>query len=189
MRDRETDSWWSIMTSTSIGGELDKTRLTELPLGEKATWGNWVEKHPDTVVLSVQGKEHVKNNPYGSYFRSDDTFRGLRIEDTRLPPKESVFAFHLGEKAYAAHQESFEGGRIFELGNAGDRAVLLYREPGLSFFASSEAYLIEGVGSEADPQEILERARAGAEGIEALAGFDTFWYSWVAVNAGSVLLE
>ena len=23
MRDRETDSWWSIMTSDAIGGELD----------------------------------------------------------------------------------------------------------------------------------------------------------------------
>ena len=31
MRDRETDSWWSIMTSEAIGGELDGADLVELP--------------------------------------------------------------------------------------------------------------------------------------------------------------
>jgi hypothetical protein len=37
LRDRETDSWWSIMTSDAIGGELDGTDLEELPFGEKTT--------------------------------------------------------------------------------------------------------------------------------------------------------
>jgi len=186
MRDRETDSWWSIMTSTSIGGSLDKTRLRELPVGEKSTWKDWVGAHPDTLVLSIRGQEHTKNNPYDSYFQSNDTFRDLVIEDTRLAPKESVFAFHLDDGAYAAAQESFEGGRLFGLG--ADRSVLLYREPGLSFFASSEAYLIEGSALAVDPSELLKRARAGGPGTSPLSGFDTFWYSWVAVNKGSVLL-
>ena len=187
MRDRETDSWWSIMTSTSIGGDLNETRLSELPVGEKSTWKDWVGAHPDTVVLSIRGREHTKNNPYDNYFRSEDTFRGLVIEDTRLAPKESVFAFHLDDGAYAAAQGSFEGGRLFGLD--GDRAVLLYREPGLSFFASSEAYLIEGSTSGVDSSELLKRARAGSAGTSPLSGFDTFWYSWVAVNEGSALLK
>ena len=87
MRDRETDSWWSIMSSTSIGGDLDETRLKELPVGRKSTWKDWVEAHPDTVVLSIRGHEHVENNPYDNYFSSEETFRGLVIEDTRLAPK------------------------------------------------------------------------------------------------------
>lgn len=187
MRDRETDSWWSIMTSTAIGGDLKETRLKELPVGEKSTWKDWVSAHPDTLVLSIQGQEHTKNNPYDAYFQSADTFRGLVIEDTRLPPKESVFAFHLGDRAFAVAQESFEGGRLFVLDT--DRAVLLYRERGQSFFASSEAYLIEGASAAADESELLERARAGGVGTSLLSGFDTFWYSWVAVNEGSQLLE
>ena len=38
MRDRQTDSWWSIMTSKAIGGPLEGTALPELPVGEKTTW-------------------------------------------------------------------------------------------------------------------------------------------------------
>ena len=58
MRDRETDSWWSIMTSDAIGGELEGDELEELPLGEKSTWKDWVARHPQTLVLSVEGREH-----------------------------------------------------------------------------------------------------------------------------------
>ena len=39
MRDRETDSWWSIMTSDAIGGQLDGADLEELPYGEKIDLG------------------------------------------------------------------------------------------------------------------------------------------------------
>ena len=46
MRDRETDSWWSIMTSNAIGGELEGAELVELPVGEKTTWGAWRARHP-----------------------------------------------------------------------------------------------------------------------------------------------
>ena len=74
MRDRETDSWWSIMTSDAIGGELDGTDLVELPRGEKVTWKDWRGRHPGTLVLSVEGEEHVENNPYDNYFTSESTF-------------------------------------------------------------------------------------------------------------------
>ena len=84
MRDRETDSWWSIMTSDSIGGPLDGADLEELPYSEKATWGEWKAKHPDTVILSVNGVEHELNNPYDNYLESEGTFRDLEISDKRL---------------------------------------------------------------------------------------------------------
>ena len=88
MRDRETDSWWSIMSSKAIGGELDGVQLTELPVGEKVTWRNWSARHPATLVLSVDGVEHVDSNPYDNYFASEQTFRDLEIEDQRLEPGE-----------------------------------------------------------------------------------------------------
>ena len=40
MRDRETDSWWSIMTGEAIGGELQGAPLDELTNWEKARWGD-----------------------------------------------------------------------------------------------------------------------------------------------------
>jgi hypothetical protein len=190
MRDRETDSWWSIMTSDAIGGELSGTGLEELPVGEKAQWGDWRARHPDTLVLSVGGLEHERNNPYDNYYRSDGTFRGLRVDDTRLPPKEPVYTFSLGGSAFAAAHSAFAGGRLFAIGDDTGRQVLLHREPGASVFASTGAWLVDrDPAQETNVEALLEAARRGKEGFEPLGGFDTFWYSWVSVHSQSRLLE
>jgi len=44
MRDKETDTYWSIMTGDAIAGDLRGTPLEELPLGEKAQWKDWVAR-------------------------------------------------------------------------------------------------------------------------------------------------
>ena len=112
MRDRETDSWWSIMTSTAIGGALQGAERDELPIGEKTTWADWRRRHPNTLVLSVDGEEHHSNNPYDNYFASDRTFHDLEISDDRLEPKTPVFSFWLNGQTYAAAHSTFEGGRL-----------------------------------------------------------------------------
>jgi len=170
MRDRETDSWWSLMESAAIGGPLDGTRLEELPVSEKTTWGAWRAAHPETLVLSVDGREHDETDPYANYFTSDGTFRGMAVADDRLPAKEAVYAFHLDGEAWAVPHAAFEGGAEFPLPDG--RVVELRRPEGASIFASSEAWLVEGDG---------ERKRLG--------GFDTYWYTWVGVNEGSGLLR
>ena len=111
MRDRETDSWWSIMTSDAIGGTLDQTRLTELPVGEKAQWRDWRARHPTTKVLSIGGVQHVENNPYDNYFDSEETFRGLTVADERLPPKENIYSFHRDGVPYAVPHSAYAGER------------------------------------------------------------------------------
>lgn len=188
MRDRETDSWWSIMTSNAIGGELKGSDLVELPYGEKMTWGEWVERHPDTKILSVDGIEHEAINPYDRYFSSDGTFRGLRIDDQRLPPKESIFSFWLSDKPYAAAHRSFEQGHLFEVDGGG---VLLYRPKDASIFASSEALWVDAklLKTDRDIDRLRRRAAEQGSGVERLSGFDTYWYSWVAVNKNSRLLQ
>ena len=54
MQDKQTDTYWSIMSGKVEAGELGGTALVELPVGEKMSWAEWVAKHPDTLVLSVQ---------------------------------------------------------------------------------------------------------------------------------------
>ena len=193
MRDRETDSWWSIMTSDAIGGDLDGVELIELPVGEKAQWKDWVRRHPETVVLSVEGVEHDDRNPYAGYFESDRTFRDTKAGDDRLAAKEPIFGFWLDGAPHAAAFSSFEGGRVFTLDSLGaDHRLVLYREKGSAIFASTAAYVVGAAAlSEAKPDAALvERMAAGAvEGAEAVSGFDTFWYNWSAVNGDTVLVE
>jgi Protein of unknown function (DUF3179) len=190
MRDRETNSWWSIMSSKGIGGELDGAHLEELPVSEKSPWGEWKAKHPNTLVLSVDGVEHDENNPYDNYFGSDGTFRGIEIEDLRLPPKESIYSFWYGDKAHAIANRAIEGGALVRLDDA--NWGLFYREADVSVFASSQAYRLttDQVGENASAQDLLAQIDSGElEPAEAIGGFDTYWYNWVIVNPGSELLE
>ena len=59
MMDRQTDSYWAMMSAKAIGGPKQETPLTELPLAHKTTWADWREQHPNTLVLIVDGKTHV----------------------------------------------------------------------------------------------------------------------------------
>ncbi|RMD94031.1 MAG: DUF3179 domain-containing protein, partial [Calditrichaeota bacterium] len=95
MQDRETDSYWSIMTGDAIGGKMKGEKLKELPVGVKMKWKDWIKKHPNTLVLSVQGREDVPRNVYRDYFRSGRGFRGIKAKDKRLKTKEPIFAFQL----------------------------------------------------------------------------------------------
>ena len=186
MRDRETDSWWSIMTSRAIGGELDGADLVELPVGEKTTWGEWRARYPESLVLSVGGREHEELNPYDDYFASAETFRGLQISDRRLEPKEAIFSFFVDGRPYAVPHAALEGRRLFEL--AGGVRVLLQREPGASMFASTRAWLAPP-GGPAEVEAALSDDQLEAAGFTPLGGFDTFWYNWIAVNEGSEILR
>jgi hypothetical protein len=190
MRDRETDSWWSIMTSDAIGGALDGTDLVELPAGEKTTWKDWRRRYPQTLALSVGGEEHIDNNPYDNYFATDGTFRDLEIDDKRLEPKASIYSFWFGGQPWAVPHEAYEGGKVFNVDGLDGKSLLLFRSPKGPIYESSRAYLVdkELAGSES-PQKLLAMADAGAEGFDALPGFDTFWYTWVATNRETQLIQ
>ncbi|MEM8962494.1 MAG: DUF3179 domain-containing (seleno)protein [Acidobacteriota bacterium] len=180
MRDRQTDSWWPIMTGEALAGPLEGQPLTELQVSEKATWADWKTRYPHTTVLSVEGREHVENNPYDNYFTSEGTFRGLEIDDERLPPKTPIFAFWLDGKEWAVPHRAIEGGVMLDAGN---QRVFIERATGAAIFASSHGWRVE-TGSDID----AARAALAQNELEPLEGFDTFWYSWVAVHAETELL-
>lgn len=204
MRDRETDSWWSIITGDAIGGILQGTQLVEVPVAEKMMWKEWKERHPDTLVLSVDGKEHDPRGGYDSYFTSSHTFRGLTSTDTRMYDKASIYAFQLNGIPYAVAHSSFEGGQSFKLSKT--REVFLYREKGSSIFASTYAYIAD-VDYKGDRFVMTdgkwryavtgdEFSKKGGFALETsakdeeaarpelvkLTGFDTFWYIWTTTH-------
>jgi hypothetical protein len=214
MRDRETDSWWSIMTGDAIGGALTGTSLVEIPMSEKTQWGDWKTRYPDTKILSVEGAEHSNRDPYEGYFKSDDGFRDLSSEDNRLRDKASIFAFQFEGVQYAVAHSNIEGGAVFSLGN--DKDVFLYREPGSAIFASTVAYVsgrhgkksrfIEKGGfwhdavsgdefsgktgfASAGKGESARDEGADPTVLARLAGFDTFWYIWSTTHDHVMLLE
>jgi hypothetical protein len=190
MRDKETDSYWSIMTGDAIAGDLEGTPLEEWPLGEKAQWKDWVALHPDTLVLSVNGEEHVENNPYDNYFSSDSGFRDVAARDGRLETKAPIYSFQLGEEKFAVPFSAFEGGAVFQ---AGGHHLFLYRPAGVAVFYSTLAFRgaegdfargrdgwsHEPSGARFDPEQggFVSTGGAGPP-VKRLEGFDTYWYMW-----------
>lgn len=198
MRDRETGSYWPIMTGRAESGTLKGTRLQELPVGVKMPWGQWRRMHPDTGVLSVRGVEHVENNPYDAYFASDAGYRKTAARDARLPTKAPIWAFELDGRRFAVPFRAFEGGHAFRVA---ERWVFLYRPEGASVYASTRAWVSAGGFSRVDDAWVHQPsgarfdavrgafAAASADDPRALAGFDTFWYVWSLTHPDTQVVD
>lgn len=198
MQDRETDTYWSIMTGEAIAGEMAGTPLEELPVGEKTRWKDWVRKHPDTVVLSVGGKEDT-DNAYADYYESDRGFRGIQAQDSRLKDKQPVYAFRLGPTEYAVPSEAVEGGKIMEI----DGSILFfYRPRDAHLFASTVAYQAESGKFEKTEEGWVHRPSGALfdpgsarfkegdpAGVNRLSGLDTYWYTWSLSNPETRLIR
>lgn len=198
MQDFETDSYWSIMSGDVIGGKLKGTKLKELPVSEKIQWKDWKKKHPDTVVLSVNGREDLPRNVYDPYFDSSEGFRGTKARDKRLKTKEPVFTFQIGAAKFAVPHKAFKGGKSFDV--SGEH-IFLYRPKKAAVFYSTIAYQSSGKGfalrngkwvnldngATFNPQSGKfegPSAKAGAK----LNGMDTFWYTWSLNNPDTNVL-
>ena len=203
MQDRETDTYWSILTDDAIYGAEKGAQLRQLTGSMKTTFGQWKALHPNTEVLSVEGKQHVESSPYDNYFDSDEGFRGLKAKDDRLADKAEIFGFHFDNRAIAIPHALFEnGGALFEVG---DRKIFLYREKEDSHYQGTVAMLIkphfnlskdDGKWSLSTPdgREVgfkPEKRSFGVRGAitRPITGFDTFWYQWSLTNPETSIIE
>jgi len=196
MQDKQTDTYWSIMTGDAVGGALEGTDLIELPVSKKVQWKDWVSEHPDTLVLSVRGIEDVERNAYEQYFSDGRGFRGQSAEDGRLATKTPIYAFRYDGAPLAVQAEVIVGGRVFELPDG--RWALFYRAPGAELLASSVAFVSsdgfeerDGVWIETGSGISFSGDRLEFEGgsVERLSGFDTFWYNWSLIHPDTEILN
>ena len=199
MQDRETDSYWSIITGDALAGEFRGSPLRELPIGVKMPFGQWVERHPDTLVLSVDGVEHDETDPYENYFSSEEGFRGHVASDARLATKTPVYGVRIAGESLAVVLDQVEGGATFDIG---DRQLFLYRSIDAALFESTRAFSA-GIGHIVRAGERWHHVPSGAvfdtvagrfvsnsgSGPEPLDGFDTFWFHWSETHPGTRVLR
>lgn len=199
MMDRETDSHWSIITEEAIWGPSKGQRLEQIPGAVRTTWGEWRRDYPDTLVLSINGKEHVEKDPYVDYFSSEEGFAKLVAEDRRFRDKELIYAFLWQDTPFAVPHRAITDGNVVELG---ERQLFLYRREGEPNYRSTLALLAEpgtefvrrdnawetSRGSRFDPQR-QEFIGGDASGIRPFTGLDTYWYIWSLTHAQTAVLE
>ncbi len=199
MLDRETGSHWSIIQENAIHGPAKGQQLRKAEGADKITWEDWKRRHPDTLVLSVEGREHDPRNHYDRYFASKEGFRKMSSGDDRLADKAAIYAIeHEGEHWAAPHKQLIGGG-VFDL--SGQR-LFLYRakkdhlhRATVAFWAPAGSHfeqqakswkLIDEAGAEIafDSTE-----RNFGELTPANLGFDTFWYIWSLTHNDTEVLE
>lgn len=114
MVDRNTGSYWWQVPGRAIVGPLTGTQLTVLP-SRVATWSDWVEDHPDTLVLTRDtgfGIDYDRD-PFASFDEYLDSGQfafpvGDDARDPRLPPSALVVGVSLNGTTHAYPVEGAE---------------------------------------------------------------------------------
>lgn len=192
MYDHATKSLWNQFTWRPVVGELTGSgiELNILPV-TITSWKAWKTAHPSTKVLSTDTGYERPYQPgaaYGEYFASPNLMFPVVTKDTRLSPKDYVYAVraHGAEKAWPL--ALFDGGKVVNdklgemdvvlVGDAVSRTVRVYRTEGgtFSYDGPSTVRLRSDEGS----WEITEDALIGPKGqkLVRLPGHVAFWFAW-----------
>jgi len=102
--DRETESLWSQIMAKAISGKRKGESLSILVV-ENTSWEDWLNKHPDTLVLSEETgfSRNYSVSPYGNYSVSKALYFPVNKQSRRFHPKEKVIGIEINglSKVYA----------------------------------------------------------------------------------------
>ncbi|MCP1676520.1 hypothetical protein J2T57_003681 [Natronocella acetinitrilica] len=196
MYDRGTDTYWPQILAAGIHGPHKGEKLQEFRVFW-TTWQRWVERHPDTRVLSDRTRfaRNYNRDPYGSYtpisgYYAPNAGRMFPVmhEDERYPPKQEVFGFRTATEAVAINLDRLRAdGALVHQG--ADEDYLILHDPGLD-----TAWVYRG---ETDSLAALENVEFNADGpqhpaladLEPVNGFEAMWFAWTAFYPDTVVIE
>ena len=203
MYDHETKSLWNQFTGRPVVGELTGSGI-ELKIRPVTitSWRDWLARHPDTKVLSLDtgfNRVYEPGRPYGEYFASPDLMFPAVVLDRALNPKDYVFALRVGLAEKAWRLTAFEGGKVLNdsvgeidvvlIGNAATRTVRAYDAGGRDFEAAGDGSLRDtGDGS---VWQIDEEGLIGADGtrLARLGGHIAYWFAWTGYKPQAPLAD
>lgn len=102
MYDRQTQSLWSQIKARAVTGPMKGKRLPGVPVVH-TTWSDWLARHPDTLVLSLE-TGYIRDyfaNPYRGYDQDNNIMFPVRFRSEGYHPKERVLGLELNGKAKA----------------------------------------------------------------------------------------
>ena len=203
MFDRQTRTLWSNLTGKPVLGSLvaEDVQLEVLPV-VVTTWSDWLERYPDTTVLSLETghqRDYTPGSAYGEYFASDDLMFPVAMQDDRLAAKAWVFGLRSGDDAVAYELEALQqagvlntavGAQPVVLVVGAGRAVRAYDRGDLTFAwkpadspdspDSARTVLVAGDGSEWRLSDVGLHRISGSGFRGRLPGHLAYWFGWYA---------
>ena len=198
MYDRNTETLWHQFRGEPVVGPLAGTgiQLQVIP-NTLTTWGEWLEAHPDTTVVSddtgVYPTEFYRpewdtRSLYFSYRADPGTMFPVAGIDESLPTKEQVFGLVFGGAARAyARPDLMHAGVLND--RVGSQEVVIvavqgggiraFDRQGLQFEAASDGQLRDGTGN---LWHVMEDVLVNAEDndliLRRLPSRDAYWFGW-----------
>ncbi len=162
--DRETDSLWSQLMGQAISGPLKGTPLKQITMAH-TSWGDWLGRHPDTLVLSRNTgfKRDYERDPYAGYADSNGVIFPVSHKDPRFHPKERVIGVEIDgqAKAYPFSELAKSNGKINDQIGAQEFSIVYDDE------------LQSGTILDQNSNEIVSTT--------------VFWFAWYAFHPGTLV--
>ena len=192
MYDQQTRSLWNQFTGRPVTGRLAGSNI-ELAIRPVAitSWERWLERHPDTLVLSLETghvRDYRPGRPYGAYFASPDLMFPAALRDDALLQKDQVFGVRLPGGAKAWPLEAFAGGAVINdragltelvlIGDQETRTVRAYRRDGHEFMQGPTPDRL--VSKDGVEWVVTEGALTAPDGrtLDRLPGHVAYWFAW-----------
>ena len=205
MYDRETGSLWSQVLGKAVAGDLAGQSLQELP-SQLTTWGDWKERHPDTLAMRVVGGRPTGAS-YVDYHRDRNKIgiHGTRNPDDRLPGKTLIFGVQTEGGAAAVSLAKVQKEGLLRGAVGGQPIVVMAVGPqgatALSYSSEIEGRLLnfESVDSDRvrdretgslwsrESGECLEGELAGKM-LAPVSGKMVYWGVWIQMHPDTELL-
>ena len=175
MYDELTESYWNQLTGQAIIGKLTGTTLQRIPI-IPTTWGDWKEKYPETLVLSIDTgfSRNYSYNPYTDYFNNNDTF-GTQFNDNRLNVKEIVFPVDIENEIKVYSKKIIEKKKIINDIVGGQKIIVLWdTELNTARIFKTEKNFTT------NSKEIIDELKE-----DEFQTFNTYWFSWISFKPES----
>jgi hypothetical protein len=203
MYDHQTESLWLTIPGEPVSGKLADSglKLKQLPV-VVTTWERWRKQHPATKVLSLDtgyNRDYRAGAWYGEYFASSELMFPVPLRDTRLQPKDEVFAVLLNgqPKAYALKKLKKQPVVNDRVGN---EAIVLLTESKTGavrayFRGSYEFRKFDGETAESSDGKqwrVMEAALVETTTGKRLwraSGHIAYWFGWVNFYPRTLLYE
>ena len=194
MYDHQTDTLWSQFLSRGVKGPLTNTSLEILP-ALQTTWQQWLELHPDTLVLDKRGRYQI--DTYEGYYQGGSAgILGESNKDKRLSRKGLVLGvvrdgaakaypfqsiaeqpvindLWAGKEILVVFERISETGAVFER-TLGGRSLTFQSE-------TEDSFLMWDLETGSTWQALTGRAIDGplaGEALTRLTSHYSFWFAW-----------
>jgi hypothetical protein len=161
----DKESLWSQMKMEGVSGPAKGIKLQTLPM-ELTTWNAWLEKHPETDVMSTElgFQRDYRRNPYTSYFKQPGLMFPAVPQNASLPLKERVIAVWAGTDSIVVPASYFRG-------KSGTALVAVNGEQvEVAYDASTDSL----------------RVNAAGEGAQWA---NSFWFAWYAFHPSTKIFQ